>query len=105
MTDGQVYVLGDYTVHETPNKWAEAVITAFHRHEANMIVGEVNNGGDLVERNIKAVDAKIPFKASMLQGGKLSGQNLLVHSVSRERFTISVLSLSLKIRCVNGFHD
>jgi len=61
--DRQLYVLGDYTVHDTPNKWAEAVITAFNRHEANMIVGEVNNGGDLVERNIKAFDAKIPFKA------------------------------------------
>jgi phage terminase large subunit-like protein len=68
--DGQVYVLGDYTVHVTPNKWAKAFITAFNRHEANMIVGEVNNGGDLVERNIKAVDAKTPFKAVHASRGK-----------------------------------
>jgi predicted phage terminase large subunit-like protein len=68
--DGQVYVLGDYTIHDTPHKWAEAVITAYNRHEANMIVGEVNNGGDLVERNIKAVDAKIPFKAVHASRGK-----------------------------------
>jgi phage terminase large subunit-like protein len=26
---------------------AEAIITAYNRHEANIIVGEVNNGGDL----------------------------------------------------------
>ncbi|WP_292387094.1 hypothetical protein [Methanosarcina sp. UBA5] len=50
--DGQVYVLGDYTVH-VPNRWAEAVITAYNRHEANLIVGEVNNGGDLVKMNLK----------------------------------------------------
>ncbi len=35
-----------------------------------MIVGEVNNGGDLVERNIKAVDSKIPFKAVHASRGK-----------------------------------
>jgi predicted phage terminase large subunit-like protein len=68
--DGQVYVLGDYTVHDTPNKWAEAVITAYNRHDTNLIVGEVNNGGDLVERNIKAVDSKIPFKAVHASRGK-----------------------------------
>jgi phage terminase large subunit-like protein len=56
--------------HETPNKWAEAVITAYNRHEANMIVGEVNNGGDLVERNIKAVDTNISFKAVHASRGK-----------------------------------
>jgi phage terminase large subunit-like protein len=33
-------------------------------------VGEVNNGGDLVERNIKAVDSKIPFKAVHASRGK-----------------------------------
>jgi phage terminase large subunit-like protein len=40
-----------------------------------MIVGEVNNG-DLVERNIKTLDAKIPFKPVHASRGKLSGQNL-----------------------------
>jgi phage terminase large subunit-like protein len=35
-----------------------------------VIVGEVNNGGDLVERNIKAVDLKIPFKAVHASRGK-----------------------------------
>ena len=62
-TDGHGYVLGDYTIHDTPYKWAEAVITAYNRHEANIVVGETNNGGDLVELNIKAVDTSIPFKA------------------------------------------
>ena len=44
--------------------------TGYNRHEANMIMGEVNNGGDLVERNIKAVDSKIPFKAVHASRGK-----------------------------------
>lgn len=73
--DAHLYILGDYTVHDTSQKWAEAVITAFHKHEANMVVGEVNNGGDLVERNIKAVDSKIPFKAVHASRGKAIRQN------------------------------
>ena len=69
-TDGHGYVLGDYTIHDTPKKWAESVITAYNRHEANIIVGEVNNGGDLVELNIKAVDTSIPFRAVHASRGK-----------------------------------
>lgn len=64
------YVLGDYTLHDTPNKWAEAVITAYNRHEANAVIGETNNGGDLVESNLKAVDSKISFQAVHASRGK-----------------------------------
>jgi phage terminase large subunit-like protein len=69
-TDGHGYVLGDYTIHDTPKRWAEAAITAYNRHEANVIVGETNNGGDLVEMNIKTVDTSIPFKAVHASRGK-----------------------------------
>ena len=69
-TDGHGYVLGDYTVHDTPQKWAQAAITAYHKHEANTVIGEVNNGGDLVEMNIKAVDGSIPFQAVHASRGK-----------------------------------
>lgn len=51
--DNHGYILGDYTIHDTPRKWAEAVITAYHKHLANKVIGEANNGGDLVESNIK----------------------------------------------------
>jgi phage terminase large subunit-like protein len=68
--NGHGYVLGDYTLHDTPKRWAEAAITAYNRHEANIIVGEVNNGGDLVEMNIKAVDMRIPFESVHASRGK-----------------------------------
>ena len=29
-TNGHGYVLGDYTLHDTPKKWAEAAITAYN---------------------------------------------------------------------------
>jgi predicted phage terminase large subunit-like protein len=67
---GHYYVLGDYTIHETPQKWGEAAITAYHKHEANMIVGETNNGGEMVEHTLKTIDSNIPFKAVHASRGK-----------------------------------
>jgi phage terminase large subunit-like protein len=68
--DNQGYVLGDYTIHDTPQKWAEAAVTAYHKHQANKIIGEVNNGGDLVELNIKMVDPSVRFDSVHASRGK-----------------------------------
>ncbi len=68
--DNHGYILGDYTVHDTPQKWAEAAITAYYKHLANKIIGEVNNGGDLVELNIKTVDASVRFESVHASRGK-----------------------------------
>jgi len=61
--DGHFYILKDYTVHDTPQKWGIAAITAFHKHQANKIIGETNNGGEMVEHTLKTIDSNIPFKA------------------------------------------
>jgi len=68
--DGHGYVLGDYTTHDTPNQWGKAVITAYNRHEANIVIGETNNGGEMVENTIKMLDHSIPFKAVHASRGK-----------------------------------
>ena len=41
------------------------------RYEADRIVAEVNNGGDLVERLLRAVDAQIPYRSVHATRGKL----------------------------------
>jgi len=61
--EGHFYILGDYTCHLTPQGWGEAVITAFYKHEANTIIGETNQGGEMVQHTLKTIDPKIPFKA------------------------------------------
>lgn len=68
--DGDAYVLGDYTIHGTPKEWGEMAITAYNLHHANLIVGEINNGGDLVERNIEVIDPTIPFESVTASRGK-----------------------------------
>jgi phage terminase large subunit-like protein len=64
------YVLEDLTDHVTPNEWARLAIDAYHRHHADRIIGEVNNGGDLVETVIRNVDPNIPFTAVRASKGK-----------------------------------
>ena len=64
------YILGDYTIHGTPHQWALAVVSAFHKHQADKVVGETNNGGDLVESNIKSVEANIPYTKVHASRGK-----------------------------------
>jgi predicted phage terminase large subunit-like protein len=61
--DGVGYVLADLSGRWRPEVWAERAIAAFRAHRADRIVGETNNGGDLVEATLRAVDDKIPYRA------------------------------------------
>lgn len=65
-----VVVLEDLSGRYTALEWAKKAILAYRRYRADMIVAEVNNGGDLVGRNILAVDSMVPFKAVRATRGK-----------------------------------
>jgi phage terminase large subunit-like protein len=47
-TDGHGYVLADMSMVGTPNEWAEVAIRAYLLYDADLIVGEVNNGGEMI---------------------------------------------------------
>lgn len=49
----EYYTLADDSVQGSPETWAQAVITAYHRHKADCIVAEKNNGGEMVESVIR----------------------------------------------------
>lgn len=52
--DRRGYVIDDLSGRFSPNEWAMRAIAAYATHGADAIVAEVNNGGDLVERNLRA---------------------------------------------------
>lgn len=68
--DGRGYVLDDATCRESPNGWARKAVACFDRYEGNCIVGEVNNGGDMVESTVRAVRHAVPFKSVHASRGK-----------------------------------
>ena len=58
------YVLADRSLQGvSPNKWAEQVISAYRSFEADRIVVEVNQVGDLVRSVIAQVDGSAPVRA------------------------------------------
>lgn len=69
--DGRGFVLADETVQGlAPNAWARAVLQAYHTHEADRIVAEVNQGGDLVEAVIRQMEPAVPITKVRATRGK-----------------------------------
>lgn len=68
--NGIAYVLGDYTDRLSPQGWAAKAIELYHKYEADRIVAEVNQGGDMVKTTIHGEDETVPFRAVRASRGK-----------------------------------
>jgi phage terminase large subunit-like protein len=70
-SDRHGYVLADGSLEQpTPQEWGKQSVSLYSNHRADRIIGEVNNGGDLVEMNIRAVDPNVSYKAVHASRGK-----------------------------------
>lgn len=92
--DGNAYLLEDCTVKAGPATWARVATSAFDRHEADVVVGEINYGGAMVREVIQTARPRTPFKAVSATRGK---------AVRAEPF--SSLYEAGKVRHVGDFHD
>lgn len=69
--DGIVYVLEDASVERAmPSEWAARAVAVYRRLEADTLVAEVNQGGDMVRAVIRGVDALTPVKTVHATRGK-----------------------------------
>ena len=66
----KLYLLDDKTIQGSPHEWATAAVRAYHQWEANKIVAEKNNGGEMVQQVIKEVDANVPVDLVWASRGK-----------------------------------
>jgi phage terminase large subunit-like protein len=69
--NNEYYVLEDATGKYSPDQWARKAINCFYDWNADRIVAEVNNGGDLVERLLRGMDLNIPYRSVRATRGKL----------------------------------
>lgn len=60
--DGHIVIVEDATAKYSPEGWADKVATLFYQWNANYVVAEVNQGGNLVTANIRLRDRRIPVK-------------------------------------------
>ena len=65
------YVLEDKSGKYSPDKWARIAIDLYYEWNADRIVAEVNNGGDLVERLLRSFDTNIPYRSVSATRGKM----------------------------------
>jgi len=93
-TDGRGYVIEDLTIKAGPATWGRVVATAFDRHAADIVVGEVNYGGAMVQHVVRTAKANIPYKSVTASRGK---------AIRAE--PISSLSEQGKVRFVGHFPD
>lgn len=62
-TDGLAYVLRDVSGRFSPNEWAQRAVNLFREMEADRIVAEINNGGEMIELTLRTIAPNIAFKA------------------------------------------
>lgn len=68
--DDRGYVLEDATCRQSPNGWARMAVALFDKLDADCIVGETNQGGDMVAATVRAVRPGLPFREVTATRGK-----------------------------------
>lgn len=68
--DGRGYVLADCSLRANPNDWMEQAIEAYDNWFCDRMVGEVNQGGDLIETLLRTKRMEISFKKVHAAQGK-----------------------------------
>jgi phage terminase large subunit-like protein len=68
---GIAFVLEDASGRYRAEEWARAAVALYRRHRADRVIGEVNNGGELVEATLRAVDAAVSYKPVRASRGKV----------------------------------
>lgn len=64
------YIVDDNSLQGSPIEWARAAVAAYHRHKADRIVAEGNNGGEMVAQTIRTVDPSVPVRLVHASRGK-----------------------------------
>lgn len=70
---GTVFVLEDASCQGLrPLGWARRVVAAYERHDADRVLGEVNNGGDMVEAVLRQAAPALSYRAVRASRGKIA---------------------------------
>ena len=80
------YALADDSVQGSPRTWATAAVTAYHKHKADCIVAEANNGGEVVALTIATVDPEIRVKLVHASRGKQTRAEPVAAVYEHKRF-------------------
>jgi len=66
------YVLNDRSLIGTPEQWGRAGVRSYYDYEADAIIGEKNQGGEMVRSTLHNVDINVPVKLVWASRGKVT---------------------------------
>ena len=69
---GEYYILADCSMKGHPWQWCRKAVELYHALDADLIVGEVNNGGELIASLLQREAPGIPFKGVRASRGKIT---------------------------------
>lgn len=70
--NGEGWVLSDDSLRSRPDGWGKAAVKRYHELQADRIVAENNNGGEMVEHVIRTVDENVSYSSVHASRGKLT---------------------------------
>ena len=70
--DKNIYVIEDESGRMPPHEWAHQAVALYHSIQADCIIAEVNNGGEMVENTIRAIDPNVSYKSVHASRGKVT---------------------------------
>ena len=69
--DNHFYILEDKSGVFSPDVWIKRAIELYYKFDADRIVCEVNNGGDLIEKLLRVQDCNVPYSSVRATRGKM----------------------------------
>lgn len=67
----EYYILEDCSLRGSPDQWIRRAVQKYHEYQADRIIAEVNNGGDLVENLIRNTDRNVSYRSVRATRGKM----------------------------------
>lgn len=69
--DGRGYLLNDSSGFYTPKEWGDKCCELYTKYDADFVVGEKNQGGDMVKYTIETSNSRVPVKLVHASKGKI----------------------------------
>ena len=64
------YVIADRSCRLPPAGWAKRVVELYRELDADLVIAEKNNGGEMVEHTLRTVDRSLPVRLVTASRGK-----------------------------------
>lgn len=71
-SDNNFYQIEDCSLQGSPDAWGRAAVTAYHKHHADLLVYESNQGGEMVKSLIRNIDRTVNTKGVHASRGKVT---------------------------------